>query len=93
MKLCPACQAIRAGWQSLTYDPKKPAEWPGGQHILDARTSHAERRTDWESKTARQVRLVENICAREHLTDRLLLLVTDCPASPPFTTTTEGTNS
>lgn len=84
VKLCPACQTIRANWLRLTYNPKKPAEWPGGQHILDSRTTHAERRADWERKTARQVQLIESICTREHLTDRLL----PGPNQPALTTRT-----
>lgn len=67
MKLCPKCQPIRARWKQLHYNPRQPTEWPGGSHILDSRTSHAERRTDWERKTATQVALVEEICARQHL--------------------------
>lgn len=74
MRLCPACQAIRAGWKQLHYDPRHPTEWPGHQHIYDARTSHDERRADWQRKTAQQVRLIESICARQHLTNRILVL-------------------
>lgn len=72
MRLCPTCQAIRTGWRHLYYNPQRPSEWPGGQHILDSRTSHAARKADWDKKTARQIELVESICARAHLTDRLL---------------------
>lgn len=72
MNLCPACQAIRAQWLRLDYNPRHPTEWPGQQQILDARTSHAERRADWQRKTAQQVVDIENRCARQHLTERLL---------------------
>lgn len=72
MRLCPTCQAARTKWRQLHYDPRRPTQWPGGQHILDARTSHQERRRDWETKTAQQVQLIESICARQHLTERLL---------------------
>ena len=72
MRLCPACAIARTKWRRVVYSPWRPAEWPGGQHILDSRTSHAERRADWEKKTAQQIELIESICARQHLTNRLL---------------------
>lgn len=72
MRLCPTCQAARLKWRQLHYNPRHPTEWPGGQHILDARRDHTQRRADWDTKTAQQVRLIENICGRHHLTDRLL---------------------
>ena len=72
MRLCPTCQEVRANWQQLHYDPRRPTQWPGGQQILDARTSHTERRKDWDAKTARQIEVIESICTRHHLTDRLL---------------------
>lgn len=72
MKLCPACQPIRAGWLRLDYNPRHPTEWPGGQQILDARTTHTERRADWARKTAQQVQAIEDLCARHHLTNRLM---------------------
>lgn len=71
MKLCPACAAARTKWRQVIYNPRRPSEWPGGQHILDSRTSHTERRADWEKKTAEQVALIEGICARQHLTGGL----------------------
>jgi hypothetical protein len=73
MKLCHTCQPIRAQWLRLDYNPRHPSEWPGRQQILDARTSHTERRADWQRKTAAQVQAIENACARQHLTDRLLV--------------------
>jgi hypothetical protein len=72
MKLCPTCQPIRAQWLRLDYDPRHPSEWPGQQQILDARTSHTERRADWQRKTDRIVTDIENRCAQQHLADRLL---------------------
>ena len=72
MRLCPACQAARAGWLRLDYNPRHPSEWPGGQQILDARTSHTARRADWQRKTAQQIAAIEDRCARQHLTHRLL---------------------
>lgn len=72
MTLCPGCQTARAQWLRLDYNPRHPTEWPGRQQILDSRTSHTARHADWQRKTAQQVQLIENICARQHLTHRLL---------------------
>lgn len=74
MRLCANCTQARGRWQAVRYNPRRPAEWPGGQHILDGRTSHTERRHDWDHKTAAQIALIEDICARQHLTNRLLEL-------------------
>jgi hypothetical protein len=73
VKLCPTCQTVRADWLRLDYNPRQPSEWPGRQSVLDCRTTHAERRAEWRRKTDQQVQLIEDMCARQHLTHRLLL--------------------
>lgn len=60
--LCPTHTRHVAGWRALRYDPRNPTEWPGGSHIMDSRTTHAERAAGWERKTAEQIALVEEIC-------------------------------
>lgn len=61
------CRTHRKAWLAWRdhirkYDPNNPTEWPGGQHIMDSRTSHTTRRRSWIEKNARQMEIVENIC-------------------------------
>ena len=60
--LCPACTQILHTWYNVIYNDQDPREWPGGTHIMDSRTTHRERRADWETKTARQITLLHEIC-------------------------------
>lgn len=60
------CRTHATAWtkwrtHSLSYDPRNPKDWPG-QHIMDSRTSHAERRRTWITKGREQLDLTENIC-------------------------------
>jgi hypothetical protein len=66
-KLCSRCHESRRKWRLVEYDPRNPSEWPSkGRGIMDARTTHAARRADWERKTADQIALIERICLEAH---------------------------
>lgn len=75
--LCPAHRKIWTGWRDLTYSPSNPTEWPGGSHIMDSRTTHAERARTWDAKSREQMTLTEECCrsGRSPQCDR--------PAAPP----------
>jgi hypothetical protein len=60
--LCPEHKRIARAYRDLRYDWRRPTEWPGGQHILDSRTSHAERSAGWDRKSREQIELVIAIC-------------------------------
>lgn len=59
--LCPEHKRIYTAWRDHHYDPTRPKEWGGG-HILDSRTTHAERAADWDSKNLGQMILTEETC-------------------------------
>lgn len=63
-RLCPAHTELRRKWRLVVYNAANPREWPGGSHIMDSRTTHAQRREDWRRKTAEQVAQTEQICLR-----------------------------
>jgi hypothetical protein len=52
----------RAWWDyARSYRADKPRDF-GGQHIMDSRTSHAQRRADWLRKGLEQLRGTEIAC-------------------------------
>jgi hypothetical protein len=59
--MCPEHTRIWRAWRDHLYNPYHPQDWPG-MMILDARTSHAERRADWVAKNAEQMQLTEECC-------------------------------
>ena len=59
--LCPEHARIWRAWRDHHYDPRHPKDWPG-QPLMDARTSHADRRADWQAKNAEQIAEVEQCC-------------------------------
>jgi hypothetical protein len=59
--LCKEHERIRSAWVKFRYSTLHPKDWPG-QMILDARTSHEDRRKEWDRKNAEQVALTEEIC-------------------------------
>jgi hypothetical protein len=60
--LCPVHREHFRDWRDNGYNPRHPTEWPGGSHILDSRTSHDARETDWDRKNLQQMELVARIC-------------------------------
>lgn len=60
--LCPAHREMFRQWRENHYNPRRPAEWPGGSHILDSRTSHQERGRDWDRKNLEQMETVAAVC-------------------------------
>jgi hypothetical protein len=60
--LCPEHRMAWLQYRDRFYDPQNPTEWPGGAHIRDSRTSHAERRNDWIRRSRQQMDLIEGIC-------------------------------
>lgn len=67
--LCPKCHESRRKWRLVEYNPRHPSEWPGTPNpIMDARTTHEQRRADWVRKTAAHIAHVEEICAANHQT-------------------------
>jgi hypothetical protein len=60
--LCPAHALIFRKWRAVHYDHRNPTEWPGGQHIMDSRTSHEERAAGWDRKTREQLEAVAATC-------------------------------
>ncbi|MFJ3182460.1 hypothetical protein ACIPJN_29290 [Streptomyces sp. NPDC086796] len=60
--LCPVHREIAYGWRDHHYSPWNPSEWPGGSHIMDSRTSHAERGADWDRKNLQQIELTIDCC-------------------------------
>lgn len=60
--LCPEHKRIARAWRDNHYDPSRPSEWPGGSHIMDSRTSHAERAAGWDRKNREQVDLTIDCC-------------------------------
>lgn len=62
--MCPAHTHIWKGWARLRYNPANPTEWPGGAHIMDSRTTHAERAAGWARKTLEQLTSIEDVCKR-----------------------------
>jgi hypothetical protein len=61
-ELCPEHRRIAYDWRNHLYNSYHPTEWPGGSHIMDSRTSHRDRRYDWETKNEEQVRSVVRNC-------------------------------
>lgn len=59
--LCGKHGAAVANWAKVVYNPRAPKEWPGGP-LMDSRTSHADRRADWERKTAAQIEMIKGFC-------------------------------
>jgi hypothetical protein len=59
--LCPAHRRIWSAWRDHTYNSRAPKDWPG-QILLDARTSHADRRADWNRKNTEQMQLTADLC-------------------------------
>lgn len=62
--LCPEHRRIFQAWRRNTYNPRQPRDWPGGQHIADSRTSHAEREQTWRRKNIEQMMLTAELCRR-----------------------------
>ncbi|MFJ2217820.1 hypothetical protein ACIQVO_36620 [Streptomyces sp. NPDC101062] len=60
--LCPAHREIAYAWRDNHYSPWNPSEWPGGSHIMDSRTSHAERGAGWDRKNLQQIKLTIDCC-------------------------------
>ncbi|MFF8994016.1 hypothetical protein ACF09H_29630 [Streptomyces sp. NPDC014983] len=60
--LCPAHREIATSWRDNHYSPWNPSEWPGGSHIMDSRTSHAERAAGWDRKNLEQIELTISCC-------------------------------
>lgn len=61
--MCPTHRTIWLAWRENHYDPRDPKDWPG-QHIMDSRTSHAERGRRWDEKNREQMQLAERCCRR-----------------------------
>lgn len=59
--LCPVHRRIWRAWKAHRYDPQHPKDWPG-QILMDARTSHAERREDWARKNLREMESTAALC-------------------------------
>lgn len=62
--LCHEHRRIWRAWNNHHYSAAHPTDWPGGQHIADSRTSHAERREEWRRKNQEQMDLTAWICLR-----------------------------
>ncbi|WP_217223139.1 hypothetical protein [Streptomyces anulatus] len=60
--LCPVHREIAYSWRDHHYSPWTPSKWPGGSHIMDSRTSHAERGADWDRKNLQQIELTIGCC-------------------------------
>jgi hypothetical protein len=64
---CPDCTKLVKQWRLVRYNPEHPMEWPGGP-LMDSRTTHAERRRDWERKTAERIQQILDTCRKHHTT-------------------------
>jgi hypothetical protein len=60
--ICPAHAKIARAWRDNHYNAHKPTEWPGGSHIMDSRTTHAERGAKWDRKNLDAVEQTFRIC-------------------------------
>lgn len=60
--LCPPCRELFRGYRENHYSPWRPAEWPGGSHIMDSRVSHAERDRDWDRKNLQIMEDIAEAC-------------------------------
>jgi hypothetical protein len=63
------CAAHRESWSkwrtyALSYDPRYPKDFGNIGPIMDARTSHADRRAEWVRKGRLQLDQVEALCRR-----------------------------
>lgn len=60
--LCPVHASEWLKWRSNRYDRDNPSEWPGGLILQDNRTTHGERRKDWEKKNVEQMTAIAELC-------------------------------
>jgi hypothetical protein len=63
--LCPHHWEAANAWRNNHYSPWNPTEWPGGSHILDSRTTHAEREAEWDRKNRERMAFAVSLCRRQ----------------------------
>lgn len=59
--LCAEHKRIWLAWREYHYDPRNPRD-PGGQLLMDARTTHTERAARWDEFNGKQMDATEACC-------------------------------